>query len=167
MHYFIILFCETFRSWHTSLSCNVDNKKYTTLFQHMVSTILFCMSHPCRFILSSSHLLPCSMEDNPYLVDMCLVLGLINMLIPMYLRGLYIQELLVYFFITISHTEQSNLLGHTLINWSYPFLVYSCACVWVLSSWVNFLSDKFLHGSNPFLQILIKLWYVIWNLCPP
>ena len=36
---------------------------------------------------------------------------------------------------------------HFILNilsfWSY--LVY-CACVWVLSSWVNFPSDKFLHG---------------------
>ncbi len=94
----------------------LTTQEYATLFEHMVSTTLFCVSHPCRLILSSSHLLLCLMEDNPYLVDMCLVVGLISMLILKHLRGLYIQALLVYFVITVSHTEQSNVLGHTLIN---------------------------------------------------
>ena len=60
------------------------------------------------------------MEDNPYLVDMCLVVGLIMMLILMHLRGLYIEALLVYLYI-----ETYRILyyysDHTLV---YSVLVF-------------------------------------------
>ena len=41
----------------------------------MVSTTLICVSHPCRLILSSWHILSCLMDDNPYLVDTFLVVA--------------------------------------------------------------------------------------------
>ena len=41
----------------------------------MVSTTLICVSHPCRLILSSWHILSFLMEDNQYLVDTCLVVA--------------------------------------------------------------------------------------------
>lgn len=82
----------------------------------MLSTTLMCMFHLCRLILSSSHLLLCLIEDNPYLVDMCLVGGLIMMLILMHLRGLNIQELLVYLYRELHCIEYYTVI--LIILWS-------------------------------------------------
>ena len=54
----------------------LTTQEFATLFEHMVSTTLICVSHPCRLILSSWHILSCLMEDNPYLVDTHLVVAL-------------------------------------------------------------------------------------------
>ena len=54
----------------------LTTQEFATLFEHMVSTTLICVSHPCRLILSSWHILSCLMEDSPYLVDTCLVVSL-------------------------------------------------------------------------------------------
>ena len=110
----------------------LTTQEFANLFEHMVSTTLICVSHLRRLILSSWHILSCLMEDNPYLVDTCLVVALSWCWL---LDILYISQRPLY----IGTPSVLWLIDHTLS------LVY-CACVWVLSSWVNFPLDKFLHG---------------------
>ena len=66
----------------------------TLLIWHMLSTTQICVLHLCRLISTSSHLIPCLMEDNPYLVDMCLVVWLIMLLTSMHSRC--ISEAFIY-----------------------------------------------------------------------
>ena len=118
----------------------LTTQEFATLFEHMVSTTLICVSHPCRLILSSWHILSCLMEDNPYLVDTCLVVALswcwLLDILDVSQRPLYTGTPSVLYIMTY----------HCIVNilsfWSY--LVY-CAFVWVLGSWVNIFSDKFLQ----------------------
>ena len=76
MHYFIIYFVRHLGVCATPWLVMLTTQEYATLFEHMVSTTLICVSHLCSLILSSWHILSCLMEDNPYLVDTCLVVAL-------------------------------------------------------------------------------------------
>ena len=46
------------------------------------------------------------------------------------------------------HIEKRNVLGHTLINRSHPFLVYSCACVEIYDLGLNLALRQILTWSS-------------------
>ena len=75
LHYFIIYLVRHLGVCATLWLVMLTTQEFATLFEHMVSTTLICVPHPCRLILSSWHILSCLMEDNPYLVDTCLVVA--------------------------------------------------------------------------------------------
>ena len=60
------------------MSCLVNNIGVSNLFEHKVSKTSLYEIHVCKLILSSSHKLLFSMEDNPPLVEMCWVVILIH-----------------------------------------------------------------------------------------
>lgn len=62
---------------HCHMSCLVDNTGESNLFKNIMSTTSLHEIYLYKLILSSSHKFLCSMEDNPLLVDMCIVLMLI------------------------------------------------------------------------------------------
>ena len=106
----------------TLVSCQVDNIGVSTLIKHMVSTTLSFLSTHLEWCIR--HVLSC----HAYLISW-LFLETFHVLPK---RPLYTGTPSVFV-----HIIQSNVWGHTLINRSYPFLVYICACVWDLRSWVN------------------------------
>ena len=75
LHFFKIYFVRHLGVCAFPWLVMLTTQEYATLFEHMVSTTLICVSHLCRLILSSWHILSCLMEDNPYLVDTCLVVA--------------------------------------------------------------------------------------------
>ena len=70
------------------MSCLVDNTGVRNLIKHMVSTTSLYEIHLCKLILLSLHKFLCSMEDNPFMVDMCLVVEPISSLTPSHSRCL-------------------------------------------------------------------------------
>ena len=73
------------------MSCLVDNTGVSNLFKHIVSIKSLRKIHLAMLILSFLHIHSCTMENNPLLVDVCLVVELISSLTPSHSRCLYIQ----------------------------------------------------------------------------
>ena len=100
---------------HSHMSYLVDNTGVSNLLEHVVSTTYLYEIHLCKLILSSSHRILCSMEDNPYLVDMCWVVILISYLTSRHISFPYIQA---HSMMYSSNYPLSNHLISILI-WSY------------------------------------------------
>ena len=73
------------------MSCHVDNIVICTQIEHILSATSLYEIHLCIFILSLFHVHSFAMEDNPLLVDMCLVVMLIACMNPRHISCLYMQ----------------------------------------------------------------------------
>ena len=115
----------------------------------MVSTTLICVSHPCRLILSSWHILSCLMEDKPYLVDTCLVVAsswcwLLDLL-EVSQRPLYTGTPSV-LYIMLDHA------GSWHIEYIVILIIFGLLCLcWAFWSWENIALKK------------ILTWYQRWG----
>ena len=77
------------------MSYLVDNIGVNNLFKHIVSTTSLYEINLVILILTFLYIHSCTMEDNPLLMDVCLVVILITLLTPSHFRYLYTQALLV------------------------------------------------------------------------
>ena len=116
----------------------------------MLSTTSLYEIHLCILILSLLHVHSCTMEDNPLLVDMCLVVMFFSLLTPSHSNCLHIQALLVC--IKSSDIQLSNYP----IIW-YPIIWYPFSFDHHLSLLCYLLSFLILALNYYLKKILI--WY--------
>lgn len=120
---------------HSHMSYLVDNTGVSNLLEHMVSKTYLYEIHLWKLILSSSHKLLCSMEDNPPSVDMCWVVILISCVTSRHIGCPYIQA--------PSMMYSSNYLISIII---LIIISLSCAIYWASWYWCWIIAlGKFLH----------------------
>ena len=138
------------RTMHSHMSCHVDNIVACTIIEHMFSTTSVYEIHLYILILSLLHVHSCTMEDNPLLVDMCLVVS-------------YLFEWLLV--ILIAFIFKALLWCIHIIIWLiYSHLIISClscAISWASRSWHFILVlGKFLHG----IKVIRFHWIAIGEI---
>lgn len=120
------------------MSCHVDNTIVCTPIEHMLSTTYLYEIHLCILILKLLHLHSCTMEDNPLLVDMCLVVSyLFAWLLDILIAFIYKELLwLIHLVLWLIHS-------HLIIS------CLSCSISWASRSWHSILTlGKLLHGMK-------------------
>ena len=130
------------------MNFHVDNIVVCTLIERMLSTTSLYEIHIYILILSLLHVHSCTMEDNPLLVDMCLVVMLISLLTPSYISCLYIEVLLCCInpIIWLNHSP----LIIACLSWTIS---------WASRSWHFILAlGKFLHGIKAIGVSLHSHW---------
>lgn len=145
------------------MSCHVDNTVVCTPIEHMLYTSSLYEIHLCILILSLLHVHSCTMEDNPLLVDMWLVVMLISLLTSSHINCLYIQG-------TSMMYSSNHLISNYLIN-PFPFdhsLSLLCyllsfqilafhSCFRQILTWYQSYT-KFLHGIRAIGVSLHSHW---------
>lgn len=151
------------------MSYLVDNTGVSNLFEYMVSTTSLCEIHLCKLILSLSHKLVCSMEDNLLLVDMFLIVMFISLLTPSHSSCLYIQGTSSVY---SSHIQLSNHLISIIIliiKLRFSFDHRQSLLCYLLSFLIlvlNYCLRKILtwyQSYTKFLQKLGGLYFVTQN----
>ena len=115
-----------------------------TPIEHMLSTTSLYRIHLCILILSLLHVHSCTMEDNPLLVDMCLVVAYLFAWLLVILIS-FIYKVLIWCIHPIIWLIHNHLIISCL----------SCAISWSSRPWHFILAiGKFLHGTKAWGRFL-------------